>query len=104
MKDELDMIVTARNFTQMAHINQVRRDGTAPYFKHVEGVARLVKPQTPENIITSYLHDVIEDTNYTLNDLAKIGIPDRVIDAVNRLTKTKGMDYMMYIQSIRTIP
>jgi (p)ppGpp synthase/HD superfamily hydrolase len=104
MKDELDMIVTARNLAQIAHQGQFRRDGTTPYFKHVEGVARLVKPQTPENIITSYLHDVIEDTDYSLNDLSKIGIPDRVIDAVNRLTKTKGMDYMMYIQSIKNNP
>jgi (p)ppGpp synthase/HD superfamily hydrolase len=104
MKDELDMIVTARNFAQMAHINQFRRDGTTSYFKHVEGVARTVIPQTPENIIAAYLHDIIEDTDYTLNDLSKIGIEDRVIDAVNRLTKTKGMDYMMYIQSIKNNP
>ena len=85
----------------MAHQGQFRRDGKTPYFEHVDGVARLVKPQTPENIATAYLHDVVEDTRYTLNDLSKIGMPDKVVDAVNRLTTTKGMDYTMYLTSIK---
>ena len=104
MKDKLEMIVTARNFAQMAHTGQFRRDGKTPYFQHVDGVARSVQPQTPENIAAAYLHDVVEDTSYTLNDLSRIGMPDKVVDAVNRLTKTKGVDYMMYLSSIKNNP
>ena len=98
------MIVTARNFAQMAHVNQYRRDNKTPYFNHVDGVARTVIPQTPENIATAYLHDVVEDTGYTLNDLTKIGMPSEVVDAVNRLTKTKGMDYEVYLMSVKNNP
>lgn len=104
MKDGLDLIATARNFAQMVHTGQFRRDGKTPYFNHVDGVARSVQPSTPENICTAYLHDVVEDTSYNLNDLSKIGMPDKVVDAVNRLTKTKGMDYMMYLTSVKNNP
>jgi len=101
MKDELDMIVTARNFAQMAHINQFRRNGTTPYFKHVEGVARTVKPQTPENIATAYLHDVIEDTSYGSIDLQKIGMPEEVVEAVNLLTRFDHQPYEEYLKDIK---
>lgn len=104
MKDGLEIIATARNFAQMAHRGQYRRDGATPYFNHVDGVARTVLPQTPENIATAYLHDVVEDTIYTLNDLSRIGMPGKVVDAINRLTKTKGIDYMMYLSSVKNNP
>lgn len=104
MKDGLEIIATAKNFAQMAHTGQFRRDGKTPYFNHVHGVARSVQPQTPENIATAYLHDVVEDTDYTLHDLSKIGMPNKVVDAVNRLTKTKGVDYMTYLSSIKNNP
>jgi (p)ppGpp synthase/HD superfamily hydrolase len=100
----LELIVLAKNFAHMAHTGQFRKDGKTLYFTHVDGVARSVQPQTPENIAAAYLHDVIEDTKYTLSDLTKIGIPDKVVDAVNRLTKTKGIDYMMYLSSIKNNP
>jgi (p)ppGpp synthase/HD superfamily hydrolase len=101
MKDGLDLIVTARNFAQMVHINQFRRDGTTPYFKHVDGVARLVKPQKPEYIATAYLHDVIEDTDYSSMDLQKIGMPKMVVDAVLILTKFDHQPYEEYLKKVK---
>jgi (p)ppGpp synthase/HD superfamily hydrolase len=102
MKDRgLDLIMAARNFAQMAHINQFRRDGKTPYFKHVDGVARLVKPQKPEYIATAYLHDVIEDTNYNSMDLQKIGMPKMVINAVLILTKFDHLPYEEYLKDVK---
>ena len=101
MKDGLDLIATARNFAQMAHMGQTRRDGTTPYFKHVDGVARLVKPQKPEYIATAYLHDVIEDTDYSSMDLQKIGMPKMVVDAVLILTKFDHQPYEEYLKKVK---
>jgi (p)ppGpp synthase/HD superfamily hydrolase len=101
MKDGLDLIATARNFAQMAHMGQFRRDGTTPYFKHVNGVARLVKPQKPEYIATAYLHDVIEDTDYSSMDLQKIGMPKMVINAVLILTKFDHLSYEEYLKKVK---
>jgi (p)ppGpp synthase/HD superfamily hydrolase len=101
MKSGMDLITTAKNFAQMAHINQFRRDGKTPYFKHVDGVARLVTPQKPEYIATAYLHDVIEDTDYNSIDLQKIGIPKMVINAVLILTKFDHLPYEEYLKKVK---
>ncbi|CAB5226301.1 HD/PDEase domain containing protein [uncultured Caudovirales phage] len=101
MKDGLDLIATARNFAQMVHVGQFRRDGKTPYIQHVDGVARLVKPQTPENIATAYLHDVIEDTNYGSVDLLKVGFPVIVVDAVLLLTKFDHQPYEEYLKEVK---
>ena len=101
MKDGLDLIATARNFAQMAHVGQTRRDGITPYFKHVDGVARLVKPQKPEYIATAYLHDVIEDTDYGAYDLQQIGMPKMVVSAVLILTKFDHLSYEEYLKKVK---
>lgn len=102
MKDGLDLIATARNFAQMAHTGQFRRDGKTPYFNHVDGVARSVEPQKPEYIATAYLHDVIEDTNYNSMDLQKVGFPKMVINAVLLLTKFDHKPYEEYLKGVKS--
>jgi len=104
MKDGLELIATARNFAQMAHTGQYRRDGKTPYFQHVDGVARTVKPSTPENIATAYLHDVIEDTSYNSMDLVKIRMPDSVVEAVLLLTHFDHDPYEVYLKAIKSNP
>lgn len=101
MKDRLDLIVSARNFAQLAHSGQYRRDGITPYFNHVDGVARLVKPQKPEYIATAYLHDVIEDTDYSSVDLLKAGFPKMVVNAVLILTKFDHLSYEDYLKKVK---
>jgi (p)ppGpp synthase/HD superfamily hydrolase len=101
MKDGLDLIATARNFAQMAHTGQFRRDGITPYFQHVDGVARLVKPQKSEYIATAYLHDVIEDTDYSSVDLLKVGFPKMVVNAVLILTKFDHLSYEEYLKKVK---
>lgn len=101
MKDGLDLIATARNFAQMAHTGQFRRDNKTPYFQHVDGVARLVQPQKPDYIATAYLHDVIEDTSYSSMDLTKVGFPKIVVNAVLILTKFDHIFYEEYLKLIK---
>lgn len=46
------------------------------------------------------LHDIIEDTNVTYDDLREVGIDEEVIEVLIILTKTKGEDYSKYIDRI----
>lgn len=51
------------------------------------------KMETEEEISVALLHDVIEDSNYTAEDLLNNNIPSDVVDAVQSLTKFKGESY-----------
>lgn len=81
-----------------AHEGVERRDGDL-YFNHV---ARVANNKTyifdPITKAAAYLHDVVEDTPYTLKMLAFKGISDEVIDVVNLVTKPDYMTYQEYIE------
>jgi (p)ppGpp synthase/HD superfamily hydrolase len=47
------------------------------------------------------LHDVVEDTNVSLNDLRQSGFPENVIEAVNVLTKREKDDYFHYVRKVK---
>lgn len=50
----------------------------------------MFRVESPEERIAAVLHDVVEDTAVTLDDLAKEGFSQQVIDAVEALTKMPG--------------
>jgi (p)ppGpp synthase/HD superfamily hydrolase len=86
----------ARVIAQVAHgaIGQKRADGVTPYFTHPVRVAELTRtwgaglPYVGQAEAAAYLHDVLEDTELTREDLIAAGISNDVVDIVERLTKT----------------
>jgi hypothetical protein len=48
------------------------------------------------------LHDVIEDSEITAQELCKLGIPQRVVDAVVCLTKQPNESYQDFIERVKT--
>jgi (p)ppGpp synthase/HD superfamily hydrolase len=70
-----------------AHTGQVDKAGE-PYILHPLRVMLAVN--TPAERITAALHDVVEDTSITLEDLSQEGFTDEVVEAVRALTKTEG--------------
>ncbi len=66
-----DLVVKACQFARAAHKGQERKYTGEPYFNHVYEVAMLVEsvPHTQEMIAAAYLHDVVEDTKFTLHDI-----------------------------------
>lgn len=82
---------TAFELAKAAHGDQKNKDGT-PYFTHPLHVAMQFKGVEILMII-GVLHDVIEDTNVTLDDLSRLGFTIAVIRAIDALTKREGEEY-----------
>ncbi|WP_019241473.1 MULTISPECIES: guanosine-3',5'-bis(diphosphate) 3'-pyrophosphohydrolase [Bacillus] len=57
-----------------------------------------------EEKIVALLHDIVEDTNVTLEDLHNEGFSNYVVQAVDCLTKRKGEKYQLYLQRVANNP
>ena len=88
----------AYEIAKKAHLGQVDKAGE-DYIKHPEKVASFVK--SDEEKAVAYLHDVIEDTELTLEDLHEYEFSKEVIEAVDIITKKKGEDYQSYLNSVK---
>lgn len=81
-----------------AHKGQLDKGGN-PYILHPQAVAASL--DSTENKIVAYLHDVVEDTEITLEDLEKMGFTYRIVNSVRILTKSKDISYDDYLKSIK---
>ena len=57
-----------------------------------------------ETTIVALLHDVIEDTDYTYDDLRKLGFNKQIISALELMTHDDNVPYMEYVAAIKTNP
>ena len=78
-----------------AHAGQVDKAG-APYILHPLRVMMAVT--TIEERIAAVLHDVVEDTDWTLERLAAEDFSPAVLRAVDALTRREGEDYESYVR------
>ncbi len=85
-------------FSMKAHKCQFDKGGQ-PYYLHVQKVASMGKNENEK--IVGYLHDVIEDTNYTIEDIKALGVNEKCIEAITYLTRNKKLSYNEYISSIK---
>lgn len=77
-----------------AHAGQLDRGGQ-PYILHPLRV--MFKFQAKDEMIAAVLHDVVEDSSFTLEDLKEYGFSEVVINAVASLTRNKGENYEDFI-------
>ena len=80
-----------------AHVNQTDKAGL-PYFHHPMHLAEQFNDE--KLVATALLHDVVEDTQVTFDDLEKAEIPKDVIIALKLLTHDNHQDYNEYIKKI----
>jgi (p)ppGpp synthase/HD superfamily hydrolase len=80
-----NIVQKAKAIAKLAHRGQTRRDGTPPYITHPEAVANLLTSDDEKAI--AWLHDVIEDTTVTQDDLLNCGIPIGFLISLDLLTK-----------------
>lgn len=91
--------MNAQEIATQAHAGQFRRDGVTPYITHPEAVASFFNKGSMAWQV-AWLHDVLEDTKWTKNDLAKAGMSDSVIVHVEWLTHRKEETYAQYIARV----
>ena len=83
------------------HEGQTDKAGK-PYIEHPLRVMNQVESE--EEKIVAVLHDIVEDTDISLDDLRNEGFSEEVVDAVECLTKQDGENYDSYIERISFNP
>lgn len=84
-----------------AHKEQVDKSGM-PYVFHPFHLAEQMK--TEETTVVALLHDLVEDTDYTIEDLMSMGFSKSITDAIALMTHTNDVEYMDYVREIKNNP
>ena len=90
-RQKVELITKAFNFANTAHKGIKRRSGE-PYIMHPLAVARIVVREIglgSTSICSALLHDVVEDTDYTVEDIDNL-FGSKVAQIVDGLTKISG--------------
>ena len=93
-----------------AHQGQVDKEGK-PYILHVLRVANNSRELCYETVIqhekayiVGLLHDVVEDSNITIEDLIMMGFPEDITNAVDAITKREGETELEYVYRVKIYP
>lgn len=84
-----------------AHKEQTDKTGM-PYVFHPFHLAEQMTDEI--STVCALLHDVVEDTDYTLEDLTKMDYPSEVIDVLRLLTHDSEVPYFDYVKTISANP
>lgn len=91
----------AKSIAIQAHEGQLDKAGK-PYIEHPRTVAGLVEGDVAKAV--AWLHDVVEDSSMTFEDLKAEGITSEIINHVRLLTHDKSVPYLDYIAAIKGDP
>ena len=84
-----------------AHKGQVDKTGV-PYVFHPFHVAEQMTSEA--STIVALLHDVVEDTDYTLDDIAAQGFGKEIVEAVALMTHEDDVPYLDYVAKLKDNP
>ena len=84
-----------------AHKEQKDKSGL-PYVFHPFHLAEQMTDEA--TTVVALLHDIVEDTDYTLTDLAAMGFGEAVLDAIALMTHDDDTPYMDYVARIKENP
>jgi len=99
----MNMLGRAIEIAATAHAGQVDKGGK-PYILHPLWVMDRVRHLGEDAMIVAVLHDVVEDSDWTIVKLASEGFSLKVIQALTLLTHDKDTSYDEYIKAISTNP
>ena len=88
----------AMRIAYQAHKDQVDKTGM-PYIFHPFHLAEQMSDET--SVCVALLHDVVEDTDITFDELTEMGISENVISSIRILTHDKAVPYADYIDAIK---
>lgn len=93
-----EKVKVAKLVSRTAHRGQMDKSGK-PYYLHPETVASFVTD--PEDQVCAYLHDVLEDTDVTYEELLEV-FGEETMKVLTLLTHRDEDDYFTYIDKIKT--
>ena len=96
-----ELVALAKRIAIDAHADQVDKAG-APYWHHPQFVAEHVKTSAEKAV--AWLHDVVEDTDWTFEGLLAEGICPDVVEGVKAITKREGEAYETYLDRVKANP
>jgi (p)ppGpp synthase/HD superfamily hydrolase len=86
-----------------AQAHQGQRDYIdQPYILHALRV--MFRVEGDEERIVAVLHDVIEDTSYTEDDLRRLGYSEEILAALDGVTRREGETYEQFIERAASNP
>src|SRR5919205_4530801 len=91
----------AISIAAQAHRGQKDKAG-APYLLHP--LRLMLRMDTEAAMMAAVLHDVVEDTEWTLERLREAGFSEEVLDAVDCLTHREGESYQQFMERVRMNP
>jgi (p)ppGpp synthase/HD superfamily hydrolase len=94
-----EMLSTAIHMATNAHHGQFDRGGN-PYILHVFAVMNFLENPDEELQCAALLHDIVEDTKTSFQELREAGFTDRVVEAVKLLTKMPGQTLEEYKEGV----
>jgi len=94
----MNVLARAIEISLNAHRGQKDRAGKT-YILHPLRV--MMKLESEVEMIVAVLHDVVEDSHWTIEDLRKEGFPKKVLQAVDSLTRREGEDYFDFIKRVK---
>ena len=98
----MDLLEKAIAVALDAHHGQEMRSGL-PYILHP--LHLMMQMESEEEMITAVLHDVLEDSAYTAEELRSLGFSEEVLRALELLTHEKGeTSYQEYIAALKSNP
>lgn len=95
--------LSAIDFAYFAHKGQVDKGGVEFYLHPLHVMLGLGPDATDEEKQVAMLHDVLEDTKHTAQDLLDLGFSPSVVDAVVLLTRPMGENHPTYKDWIRSL-
>lgn len=99
----VDQLARSYAIASIAHRGQVDKNGE-PYIRHVRRVAERIPVERWVARCVAVLHDTIEDSDMTADDLFRAGLHRDIIDPVELLTRTNDVPSAVYYERIRTSP
>lgn len=98
----MDQVELAEAIATTAHAGQVDKAGVA-YIEHPRAVAEMVPDTgTYHYQVAAWLHDVLEDTKVTAQDLVDMGVDENAVFIVELLTRKRGQTAEQYYELICT--
>ena len=94
-----DLLQRAITIAEQQHAGQVDKAGR-PYIEHPKRVMAAVSNDAER--IVAILHDVIEDSDVTLDQLAAEGFPAYILDALDSVTRKEGETYEAFVARTAT--